>query len=147
MRRVAWVAACLALACGDAAEDAGEATEAVSQRVHVARIGALEVWGARAPEPAAGDVASLYFRVRNTGSEPDTLVGVTSSAADMVMLHRSTVEGGMARMTDAGVLVVEPGQELALEPGGLHAMLMGLVEPLAEGDTVEATIRFSVAGP
>ena len=38
------------------------------------------------------------------------------------------------------------GGEAVLEPGGYHLMLLELTAPLLEGDTIELTLEFQVAG-
>ena len=40
------------------------------------------------------------------------------------------------RMTPTGPVVVAPGEELVLRPGGLHVMLSGIWEALEVGDSV-----------
>ena len=49
--------------------------------------------------------------------------------------------------TDEFVLVDVPaGGKTALEPGGLHVMLIGLKAPLKEGDKFPLTLTFAKAG-
>jgi hypothetical protein len=38
------------------------------------------------------------------------------------------------------------GERVALEPGGLHIMLMGLKAPLKKGETIELILTFAKAG-
>ncbi len=146
MRAPATLLACLILACGESA-DPDRALAPSADRVEpVGRAGSLEVYRPRTPRPAAGRTAALYLVIRNRGNEPDTLVALSTPAAASAMLHRSAVEDGMARMSAAGVVEVPPTSDLVLEPGGLHAMLMGLVAPLELGDTFDVTLEFAVSG-
>ena len=41
---------------------------------------------------------------------------------------------------------IPPGATVELKPGGYHAMLLDLRQPLKEGDTVEGTLVFERAG-
>jgi copper(I)-binding protein len=41
---------------------------------------------------------------------------------------------------------VPPGGDAVLEPGGFHAMLVGVTDELTEGDTVDLTLTFEAAG-
>jgi len=58
-----------------------------------------------------------------------------------------TMADGVMRMRElADGLVVPAGERAVLEPGGYHVMFMDLAEPLVEGETVTATLRFAEAG-
>ncbi len=45
-----------------------------------------------------------------------------------------------------GGIVIEPGATVALKPGGLHMMLMGLKRGPKEGERVKGTLAFETAG-
>lgn len=45
-----------------------------------------------------------------------------------------------------GGLAIPPGATVALAPGGLHLMLMGLKTPLKQGEKVPVTLVFEKAG-
>ena len=49
-------------------------------------------------------------------------------------------------MAPAGDIRIAPGETVALEPGGLHAMLMMLQRPMVEGEAFELTLSFSDGG-
>ena len=129
MRRLALVCAALALgACAMSAEvSVSELTIAEP------RIGA-----------PVGDNAAMYFTV--TSSEEDRLVGAHTDAAARVELHE-TVHGddGTMGMRQVEAFTVSPGEDLVLEPGGLHIMLID-VERLSVGETVTVTLEFEQAG-
>lgn len=114
---------------------------------------------ARAAEPAiaveqpwarasigAARPAVAYLTLRNTGTEPDRLVGVASPIAQEATLHRIRAENGVMKMEPAGAVELPPGETVRLQPGGLHIMLMGLHEPLEEGGHFPLTLRFAHAG-
>jgi copper(I)-binding protein len=44
------------------------------------------------------------------------------------------------RMSAVDRLALPAGKAVKLEPGGYHVMLMGLVAPIKEGDTVAITL-------
>jgi copper(I)-binding protein len=54
--------------------------------------------------------------------------------------------GGEMTMQEVQAIPVTAGEDTVLEPGGYHVMLLGLVEPLAEGDTFDITLKFANAG-
>ena len=54
--------------------------------------------------------------------------------------------GGMMTMTPVDQISVPAGSSVALEPGGLHIMLLDLAAPLEAGTTIEVTLTFENAG-
>lgn len=91
---------------------------------------------------AVGANSAAYLILRNRGKSAVTLVGVSSSAAT-AELHRTVMKAeGVMGMEPAGVIEIGPGEEVRFEPGGLHVMLIGVGQPLAEGEIVEITFEF-----
>jgi copper(I)-binding protein len=89
---------------------------------------------------------AAYLTIRNTGAEPDRLVGIATPAAARADVHEMAEAGGAMKMRPAGPLEIPPGGEVRLEPGGLHIMLMQLRAPLAQGGEVPLTLLFEQAG-
>ena len=90
---------------------------------------------------------AAYLTVRNTGEDAVTLTGLATPLAMMPEIHESkTNSDGVSSMAPAGEITIEPGQSVALEPGGLHAMLMKLQEPMTEGENFPLTLTFSDGG-
>jgi len=76
----------------------------------------------------------------------DTLTGVDSDAAGMVMLHRSAVKNGVASMEDVDSVALPPNRPVTLSPGGTHLMLMDVKRALKAGDVVHLTLHLAHAG-
>lgn len=90
---------------------------------------------------------AAYMTVRNTGDEAVTLTGLATPLAMMPEIHESKTNAeGVSSMSPAGEITIAPGESVALEPGGLHAMLMKLQEPMIEGETFPLTLTFSDGG-
>ena len=88
-----------------------------------------------------------YLTLRNTGDEAVKLTGVTTPVAKMPEIHRTgTDDQGASTMRPAGDIAIAPGETVALEPGGLHMMLMQLQGPMNEGETFPLTLRFADGG-
>lgn len=106
--------------------------------------GDLVVSEARVGAPT-GPNAALYFTVVNHG-ESDRLVGASSDVAERVEIHETTMDddGTMGMAAVAGIDVATDGT-VVFEPGGLHVMLLG-VDRLTEGETVDVTLHWEVAG-
>lgn len=91
--------------------------------------------------------SAAYMTIRNTGEEAVTLTGIRTDLAMMSEIHRtSTNDRGVSSMAPAGEIELAPGETIALEPGGFHAMLMQLQRPMTEGDTFSLTLVFSDGG-
>jgi copper(I)-binding protein len=84
-----------------------------------------------APTPSAG-----YFVVKNAGAASVKLQGASSPSYGMVMLHQTTNEGGMSRMSTTHEIDISAGGELEFKPGGYHAMLEKPVQVPAVGTQV-----------
>ena len=94
-----------------------------------------------------GGSGAAFLTLTNTGSTPDQLVGAASPAAGRVELHQMIRDGEVMRMRElAGGIALPPGQAVVLRPGGLHVMLLGLTQPLEQGQALPLTLRFAQAG-
>jgi len=101
---------------------------------------------ARTSTPSSKSGA-IFLDVVNSGG-PDRLIAASTPVAKTTMLHSHREDAdGVMRM-----IHIEDGWEvpadgvLMLERGGKHVMLMGLTEPLEQGDTVPLTLTFEQAG-
>lgn len=90
--------------------------------------------------------AVFYVEITNNGGADDSLVGITTPAASMPMLHETVVTDGIASMPHAMSVPVPAGQTVALAPGGYHGMLMDLTTAMKEGDHFPMTLTFEKAG-
>ena len=119
---------------------------------------AVRVDGAWArPSPAMADAGAVYAEI--TVAEADELVGVAvdASVAATAEIHETVMAdmgGGMEGEEGMGAMTMQQirsipfaaGETVALEPGGLHIMLLGLPEPLEDGRTFEVELTFAGAG-
>ena len=64
----------------------------------------------------------------------------------MTEIHTHIREGDILRMRPVAAVELPPGETVTLQPGGFHLMLIGLKEPLIQGQTVPVTLRFERAG-
>ena len=91
----------------------------------------------------AGQPAGGYVTLRNEGDAAASLVGASSPRYGHVMLHKSSTEGGMGRMSMVDALAVPAHGRVALAPGGYHLMLMHAGTAVVPGDRVPVTLRFA----
>lgn len=106
----------------------------------------VDVRSGATPSTAAN--GSAYLTILNGTDETVHLVNADTDVADVTELHETINDDGVMRMIhQPDGFVIEPGERLLLEPGGKHVMLMGLVEPLAAGDSYELTLLFEDRDP
>lgn len=97
--------------------------------------------------PTGAEVAGGYMRIENTGKETDRLVDGSTSVAAKFEIHQMKMSGNVMRMRELNKgLEVKPGERVELKPGSYHIMLLGLKQPLKEGDKVKGTLVFEKAG-
>ena len=111
-------------------------------------VGSLQIgnpWARATPKGAT--VGAGYLTVTNNGKEPDRLVGGSAAPASRFEVHTTVVEKDVARMRQIPALEIKPGETVELKPGGMHVMMMGLKQPLKQGQKVKATLVFEKAGP
>lgn len=97
--------------------------------------------------PGGAKVAGGFMTVRNTGTEPDRLVGGTFPHAPRVEVHEMAVIDGTMRMREVrGGIEIPPGGSVQLRPGGYHMMFMELTEPVRTGAPARGTLVFQKAG-
>jgi len=126
-----------------------EATEAAPQQLEEGSKIAIEgPWSRESPGlMALSGIA--YMTIHNEGNEPDRLIAGKTDAAEVVELHKHTMdENGVLRMrmVEGGFIEIPAGGTVALKPGGLHLMLINLTQPLKKGDTYPLTLKFEKFG-
>ena len=85
-----------------------------------------------------------YMTLRNTGAEPVVVTGLRTDLARMPMIHATTTDAqGVTRMSHMYEVEIAAGEAVALEPGGLHVMLMDLQRPMVEGESYTLSVIFA----
>lgn len=93
--------------------------------------------------PPSAQMMSAYMTLKNTGADDVVLVDVESPAFRMVMLHKSEVVDGIARMSHQDELLIPAGGSVELKPGSFHLMMPAPGERLQSGDRVEFDLIFA----
>jgi copper(I)-binding protein len=110
-----------------------------------AQTGQVEVknaWARATPGKAENGAAYLTI----VSPTPDRLTAISTPEAKTAELHTMTMEGGVMKMRPLAGVDLPAGQPVTLKPGGSHIMLMGLTQPLKQGDTFPLTLSFDKAG-
>ena len=98
-----------------------------------------DAWIREAPPTAS--VLAGYMVIRNAGTTPAEITNISSPDFGHSEMHRTVVENGVASMVPIGKLEIPPGEQITLEPGGTHLMLIDPRHPLRAGDTVTLTFH------
>ncbi|GAB5448209.1 copper chaperone PCu(A)C [Gymnodinialimonas sp.] len=103
---------------------------------------------ARASSPVAQSGAA-FMTIFNHNDFDDRLIGVSSDAAERLELHTHIMEdNGVMRMVEVEEgFPIAAGETIALERGGMHVMLLGLTNPLVQGEEIEITFTFETSDP
>ncbi|MBT4880791.1 MAG: copper chaperone PCu(A)C [Alphaproteobacteria bacterium] len=93
-----------------------------------------------------GKNGAIFMDLKNAGSSNDKLVGVACPLARSVELHNTVKEGKVMKMRTVESIDLPIKTSASLAPGGKHIMLMGLYNPLKEGENLTLTLFFERAG-
>ena len=95
----------------------------------------------------AGDNSAIYFTITNPGSNDDLLVSASSQIAQSTELHSSMMDpSGTMKMEHQTSVPIPARSDVKFEPGGLHVMVVGLVQDLQEGDRFSVYLNFQEGG-
>jgi copper(I)-binding protein len=98
------------------------------------------------PTPPGATNGAAYVDI-TAFSDPITLIGASSPASASVELHKMQMDGDMMQMRHVNEIRIEAGDTTTMRPGGgFHLMLIGLIEPLKEGERLPLTLTFAEQG-
>jgi copper(I)-binding protein len=91
------------------------------------------------PTPEVADSAAFYVSLSNDG--PDVVLeGAQAAICETTALHDSVLEDGVMEMRPVDTIAVGGGDDLVMEPGGLHLMCFGLGHQLMENEEIEVSL-------
>jgi periplasmic copper chaperone A len=111
-----------------------------------AQTGQLEVnnaWARATPGKVENGAAYLTI----LSPTDDRLVSVSSPVAKKAELHTMSMAGTVMQMRPIASVDIPARQPVSLKPDGEHIMLLGLNQPLREGQSFPLTLNFEKAGP
>lgn len=83
-----------------------------------------------------------FMVIKNHSNADRKLVKAESPVAQTVQLHNHIHDGNVMRMREVPSVDIKANGEAVLQPGSLHIMLIGLKQPLKEGERVPLTLNF-----
>ena len=111
---------------------------------HAASVTIDGAWARSTPSMAGNGAA--YMTIMNHSNEPDILLGLATPVAEKAELHGHFMEDGMMSMRPLAQQDFGSHTHTTLKPGAMHIMLMGLKEPLKEGEAFPLTLSFQHGG-
>ena len=116
----------------------------VAAYAHSYKLGVLQIghaWTALPQTPAT--TAPIYLPLLNTGSETDELIGASSPWAEKIEI-RQTSDSSPGQILKT--ITLAPNAPVAMRPGGLHLLAVGLTRSLHDNDRIPLTLQFKKAG-
>ena len=95
--------------------------------------------------PGNAENGAAYVTI--TSPTADRLVTASTPVAKKAELHTMSVQGMVMKMRPISGVDIPAGHPVSLKPAGEHIMLMGLSQPLREGQSFPLTLDFEKAGP
>jgi copper(I)-binding protein len=112
------------------------------------KIGSIQIgnpWSRATPKGAS--TGAGYMTIRNTGTEPDRLIGGTTDVAPGFQIHEMTMDQDVSRMRERKEgIELKPGETVELKPGSSHIMFVDLKRRLEKGERIKGTLTFERAG-
>lgn len=112
----------------------------VAATAQVTAVRIHDAWIQEAPPGV--DQLGGYLEIHNAGQETRILESVSSPVFKRIEIHRTRIEGDVAKMERKNSLTLSPGQQITFKPGDYHLMLYNPAQPLRVGDRVELTFSF-----
>lgn len=92
--------------------------------------------------PPTAPASASFMTLKNMSNHDIVLTQAHSNVANKVELHTHTNENGVMKMRQIPSINIPAEGETALQPGGLHIMLIDLKQPLKSGETIQVELTF-----
>ncbi len=133
----------VAAQCGSGSNQ--ESAAPAAEESSGAKIMVMEPWSRPSPMMAGNGV--IYMTLMNNGNSADVLLGVETDIAETAELHETKMENDVMKMSPLANIKVPASGSAALEPGGMHVMLINLKQELVSGEKIAFTLNFEKSGP
>ncbi|MBL1141050.1 MAG: copper chaperone PCu(A)C [Proteobacteria bacterium] len=88
-------------------------------------------------------ILAAYAELKNTSTETQTLVSITSPLFSMIEIHLSKIIDETAKMEKQKSLIIPANDSVEFAPGAYHLMLFSPETPMKAGDTAPMTFIFA----
>lgn len=110
-------------------------------------LGNLQVLAPQSRETApVAPTAVVYFTLRNTGPQPDRLLGVDTPLAGRAQLHGMASHDGLMDMQPVTSVALPANSDTRFANRGYHVMLLDLTGHPRDGQQFPLNLHFEKAG-
>ena len=92
--------------------------------------------------PPNAPATGAFMVIKNNGDKDVKVLKADNPVSKVTELHTHLHEGGVMKMRPVAAIEVKAKGQVALQPGGLHVMMIDLKAPMKEGDVVPITLTF-----
>ena len=92
--------------------------------------------------PPNAPATGAFMVIKNNGDKDVKVLKADNPVSKMTELHTHLNDGGVMRMRPVAAIEIKAKGQVALQPGGLHVMMIDLKAPMKEGDVVPITLTF-----
>lgn len=93
--------------------------------------------------PHSAKTTAAFMSIQNTGADETVLTSANCEVAEVVQIHTMEQVGEVMKMKQIHELRIPANGQTALAPKGYHIMLMGLIRPINEGETIPLRLNFA----
>ena len=93
--------------------------------------------------PPSMKTTAAYLTIENATGADLVLHSASTAVARTVEIHRMEQVGEIMKMKEVGELRIPAGERAVLAPKGSHLMLIDLLRPLKEGETIPLALNFN----
>jgi len=93
--------------------------------------------------PPTGKTTAAFMVIENSTAHEMILKSAACDVADMVQIHTMEQDGEIIKMKEIPELSIPANGKRMLAPKGYHIMLIGLLRPIKENETIPITLDFA----
>ncbi|MEJ2197226.1 MAG: copper chaperone PCu(A)C [Desulfuromonadales bacterium] len=93
--------------------------------------------------PPSATTTAAFMTIHNAGSDDAILKSADCEVAETVQIHNMEQVGEIMKMKEVSELRIPANGQAILAPKGYHIMLIGLVRPIKEGESIPLSLNFA----
>jgi hypothetical protein len=93
--------------------------------------------------PPSATTTAAFMTIHNAGSDDAILKSADCEVAGSVQIHTMEQVGEIMKMKEVSELRIPANGQAILAPKGYHIMLIGLVRPIKEGESIPLSLNFA----
>lgn len=93
--------------------------------------------------PPSATTTAAFMTIHNAGSDDAILKSADCEVAETVQIHTMEQVGEIMKMKEVSELRIPANKQAILAPKGYHIMLIGLVRPIKEGESIPLSLNFT----